>query len=69
MGFWKTVQKMQDRGVPPCSMIVAAAGISARMGGQDKLFAELSGDEKNAVSHRGNALRLLTEALRETYTK
>ena len=44
MGFWKTVQKMQDRGVPPCSMIVAAAGISARMGGQDKLFAELSGE-------------------------
>lgn len=44
MGFWKTVQKIQDRGVPPCSMIVPAAGISARMGGQDKLFAELSGE-------------------------
>lgn len=32
-----------------------------------RTFAEMSQLEKNAVSHRGNALRLLTEALRETY--
>ena len=34
-----------------------------------RTFAEMTQAEKNAVSHRGNALRLLTEALRETYTK
>lgn len=30
-----------------------------------KTFAELSSDEKNAISHRGNALKLLKEKLRE----
>lgn len=34
-----------------------------------RTFAEMTQAEKNAVSHRGNALRLLAEALRETYTK
>ena len=34
-----------------------------------RTFAEMTQAEKNAVSHRGNALRLLTKALRETYTK
>lgn len=27
--------------MPQCSVIVAAAGVSTRMGGQDKLFAQL----------------------------
>ena len=43
MGIWNTVQKWQGKSVPPCSMIVAAAGSSCRMGGQDKLFAPLAG--------------------------
>ena len=43
MGFWNTVQKLQDKTLPMCSMVVAAAGSSARMGGQDKLFAYLAG--------------------------
>lgn len=43
MGFWNTVQKWQEKALPPCSMVVAAAGSSARMGGQDKLFTPLSG--------------------------
>lgn len=34
-----------------------------------RTFAEMTQAEKNAVSHRGNALRLLTKALRETYMK
>lgn len=34
-----------------------------------RTFAEMTQAEKNAVSHRGNALRLLTDALRETYRK
>ena len=43
MGIWNTVQKWQGKSVPPCSMIVAAAGSSCRMGGQDKLLAPLAG--------------------------
>ena len=43
MGFWNSVQKIQDKTLPLCSMIVAAAGTSTRMGGQDKLFARLGG--------------------------
>ena len=43
MGIWNTVQKWQGKSVPPCSMIVAAAGSSTRMGGQDKMFARLGG--------------------------
>ena len=43
MGFWNTVQKLQDKTLPMCSMVVAAAGSSARMGGQDKLFTYLAG--------------------------
>ncbi len=34
-----------------------------------RTFAEMTQAEKNAVSHRGNALRRLTEALQEMYTK
>ena len=29
--------------IPPCSVVIAAAGSSARMGGEDKLFSVLSG--------------------------
>ena len=43
MGFWNTVQRIQDKTRPLCSMIVAAAGSSTRMGGQDKMFARLGG--------------------------
>ena len=43
MGFWNSVQKIQDKTLPLCSMIVAAAGTSTRMGGQNKLFARLGG--------------------------
>ena len=32
--------------------------------GEDRSFAEMSADEKNAISHRGNALRKLKELLR-----
>ena len=31
----------------------------------DKTFAEMSPEEKNAVSHRGNALRIFREQYRE----
>ena len=31
----------------------------------DKSFAELSGEEKDALSHRGNALRQLAEKLKD----
>ena len=43
MGFWNSVQKIQDKTLPLCSMIVAAAGASTRMEGQDKMFARLGG--------------------------
>ena len=33
----------------------------------DRSFAELSADEKNAVSHRANALKKLYDALKERY--
>ncbi|MBO6557488.1 MAG: RdgB/HAM1 family non-canonical purine NTP pyrophosphatase [Pseudomonadales bacterium] len=36
--------------------------------GLSKTAAELSADEKNAVSHRGQALRLLSKSLRERYS-
>jgi XTP/dITP diphosphohydrolase len=31
----------------------------------DKSFAELSGEEKDALSHRGNALRQIAEKLKD----
>lgn len=43
MAFWNTPRKWQDKMLPKCSMVVAAAGGSTRMDGQDKLFASLSG--------------------------
>ena len=33
--------------------------------GYDKTFAELSAEEKNAISHRGRAVRKLAEFLRK----
>lgn len=35
--------------------------------GYDKTTAELSAEEKNAISHRGNALRIFKEELRNYY--
>ncbi len=35
----------------------------------DKTFAELSPDEKDAISHRGNSLRLMKEALTDYLSK
>lgn len=35
--------------------------------GSNKTAAELSADEKNAISHRGQALSLLSQSLRERY--
>jgi non-canonical purine NTP pyrophosphatase (RdgB/HAM1 family) len=35
----------------------------------NKTFAELTSEEKNAISHRGNALKLLKEKLRELDSK
>ena len=43
MAFWNKVQKIQEKRIPRCSVIVAAAGVSTRMGGQNKLFAQLAG--------------------------
>ena len=43
MAFWNKVQKIQGKRIPRCSVIVAAAGVSTRMGGQNKLFAQLAG--------------------------
>ena len=43
MGFWNRVQKWQDKGRPYCAMVVAAAGSSTRMGGENKLFIHLGG--------------------------
>lgn len=43
MSFWHKVQKLQDMTRPMCTMIVPAAGSSARMGGENKLFLPLLG--------------------------
>lgn len=43
MGLFDKLRHLSDRSLPLCSMIVAAAGNSSRMGGQDKLFAPLGG--------------------------
>lgn len=43
MSFWNKVQKWQKERHPYCTMIVAAAGSSARMGGGDKLLMPLCG--------------------------
>ena len=37
------IRRVQDKTRPFCSAIVPAAGSSARMGGQDKLLADLYG--------------------------
>lgn len=43
MAFCNKIKGFRDKAFPKCGMIVAAAGGSARMGGQDKLFADLAG--------------------------
>lgn len=43
MDLQKTTQKMRDKTMPLCTMVVAAAGSSSRMGGVDKLFAPVGG--------------------------
>ena len=41
--FWDKVKKVQDQCRPFCTAIVPAAGTSQRMGGENKLFADLAG--------------------------
>lgn len=43
MFFQKAVKKIRDKKRPYCAMIVAAAGSSQRMQGQDKMLAHLGG--------------------------
>ena len=43
MSLQNTTQKLWDKTMPLCTMVVAAAGTSARMGGVDKLFAPIGG--------------------------
>lgn len=43
MGFWQKMGTLQDKTLPPCAMIIPAAGSSRRMGGEDKLFSLLAG--------------------------
>ena len=40
MGFWNSVQKIQDKKLPLCSMSVEDAGTSTRMGGKNKKYAK-----------------------------
>ena len=41
--FWDKLRRVQDKTRPFCTAIVPAAGSSTRMGGQDKLLADLCG--------------------------
>ena len=43
MNLQNTAQKLRDKTMPLCTMVVAAAGSSTRMGGVDKLFAPVGG--------------------------
>ena len=43
MSFWNKVQKVQDKTLPRCAVIVPAAGSSRRMGGGNKLMMDLCG--------------------------
>lgn len=43
MSLQNTTQKLRDKTMPLCTMVVAAAGSSTRMGGVDKLFAPIGG--------------------------
>ena len=43
MTLQSTAQKVRDKTMPLCTMVVAAAGSSTRMGGVDKLFALVGG--------------------------
>ena len=42
LSFLKTGKKQQGQ-TPQCSAVIAAAGLSQRMGGEDKLFVEIGG--------------------------
>lgn len=41
--FWNKVQKWQKNRHPVCAMVVAAAGASVRMGGENKMLMHLGG--------------------------
>ncbi len=41
--FWNKVQKWQKKHRPYCAMVVAAAGASTRMGGENKMLTHLGG--------------------------
>ena len=43
MAFFDKILKIQDSVRPVCTVVVPAAGTSARMGGENKLFMELGG--------------------------
>ena len=43
MSFWNKVQKVQDKTLPRCAVIVPAAGSSRRMGSGNKLMMDLCG--------------------------
>ena len=43
MAFTSWLRKIRTQSIPPCSAVIAAAGYSQRMGGSDKLYAEIHG--------------------------
>ena len=43
MAFISTINKMRSGKIPSCSAVIAAAGSSLRMGGEDKLFISING--------------------------
>ena len=49
MSLFSRHKKVKPDKIPPCSAIIAAAGLSERMNGEDKLFIELRG--KPVIAH------------------
>ena len=43
MAFITTISRMRSGKIPSCSAVIAAAGSSRRMGGEDKLFISING--------------------------
>jgi len=43
MSFISRLRRVSQKNIPLCSAVIAAAGSSVRMGGEDKLFAEICG--------------------------
>ena len=43
MAFFSWLRRVRSKRIPPCSAVIAAAGYSQRMGGGDKLYAEIHG--------------------------